>query len=145
MKAPAFAVDDAGDGIECEHLALNGHYVAIILDLMLPRRDGFSMLWRLRNQKNVTPVLILTARGGTESIRLLNPGAEDCLTRPFDLGELRAWIKVPIRRAKGDASSRLNVLDLDMNTVERTIVRSGMQAQPHANGIQDSEISHAQS
>ncbi len=125
-EGAGFAVDHARDGLEGEHLALNDHYDAIILDLMLPRQDGLSMLRHIRARKNMTPVLILTAREGTESIiQLLNAGADDYLTKPFDLGELMARVKVLIRRGKGGASSQLKIFDLEINTVEQTALRSG--------------------
>jgi DNA-binding response OmpR family regulator len=125
-EGAGFAIDHAGDGIEGEHLALNGHYDAIILDLMLPGQDGMSMLRHMRDRKNMTPVLILTAREGTDSIiKLLNAGADDYLTKPFDLGELMARVKVLIRRGKGGGSSQLKLLDLEMNTVEQTVLRNG--------------------
>jgi DNA-binding response OmpR family regulator len=120
-----FAVDYAKDGIEGEQLALNGHYDAIILDLMLPGQDGMSMLRHIRNRKNITPVLILTAQEGKESIiQLLNAGADDYLSKPFDLGELMARVKVLIRRSKGRASSQLILLDLELNTVDQVVLRN---------------------
>jgi two-component system response regulator PhoP len=125
-EGAGFAVDRAQDGIEGEDLALQGHYDAIILDLMLPGQDGMSMLKRIRDRKNMTPVLILTAREGTDSIiKLLNAGADDYLTKPFDLGELMARIKVLIRRGKGGGSSQLKVFDLEINTVEQIASRNG--------------------
>lgn len=125
-EGAGFAVDHAKDGIEGQLLAMNGYYDAIILDLMLPGRDGFSVLRHIRDQKNITPVLILTAREGTDSIiKLLNAGADDYLTKPFDLGELIARIKVLIRRGKGGASPELNIFDLELNTVEQTAHRNG--------------------
>jgi DNA-binding response OmpR family regulator len=125
-EGAGFAVDHAKDGIEGEHLALNDHYDAIILDLMLPGQDGMSMLRHIRNRKNTTPVLILTAREGTDSIiELLNAGADDYLTKPFDLGELMARVKVLIRRSKGGANSKLKIFDLEINTVEQVVHRNG--------------------
>jgi DNA-binding response OmpR family regulator len=125
-EGAGFAVDHAQDGLEGETLALLDHYDVIILDLMLPGQDGLSMLRRIRTRKNTTPVLILTAREGTESIiELLNAGADDYLTKPFDLGELLARIKVLIRRGRGGASAQLKVLDLELNTLEQTVHRDG--------------------
>lgn len=126
LEGAGFAVDHATDGVEGEHLALNDHYDAIILDLMLPGRDGLSLLRHIRDRKNMTPVLVLTAREGTDSIiKLLNAGADDYLTKPFDLGELMARVKVLIRRSKGGASSQLKIFDLEINTVEQLAHRNG--------------------
>lgn len=125
-EGAGFAVDHAKDGIEGEHLALNDHYDAIILDLMLPGQDGMSMLRHIRGRENMTPVLILTAREGKDSIiKLLNAGADDYLTKPFDLGELMARVKVLVRRGKGRASSQLKIFDLEMNTVDQVVLRNG--------------------
>lgn len=125
-EGAGFAVDHAKDGIEGEHLALNDYYDAIVLDLMLPGQDGMSMLRHIRDRRNMTPVLILTAREGTDSIiRLLNAGADDYLTKPFDLGELMARVKVLIRRGKGGGSSKLKIFDLEINTVEQVVLRNG--------------------
>jgi two-component system response regulator PhoP len=125
-EGAGFAVDRAADGNEGELLAMNDHYDAIILDLMLPGQDGFSLLRHIRDHKNLTPVLILTAREGTDFIiRLLNAGADDYLTKPFDLGELMARVKVLIRRGKGGASADLKIFDLEMNTVEQIAYRNG--------------------
>jgi DNA-binding response OmpR family regulator len=85
-----------------EHLALNGHYDAIILEPMLPRQDGFSMLRHLRDRKNMTPVLILTARESTESIiRLLNAGADDYLTKPCCFGRIDGAAQSPDPSSEG--------------------------------------------
>lgn len=124
-EGAGFAVDYATDGNEGEMLAMNGHYDAIVLDLMLPGQGGFSLLRHIRDRRNLTPVLILTAREGTDSIiKLLNAGADDYLTKPFDLGELMARIKVLIRRGKGGASPELKIFDLEMNTVEQLAYRN---------------------
>ncbi len=125
-EGAGFAVDHAEDGIGGEALALLGHYDAIILDLMLPGQDGVTLLKRLRDRQDLTPVLILTAREGKESIiELLNAGADDYLTKPFDLGELMARVKVLIRRSKGGASAHLRIFDLELNTLEQTAYRGG--------------------
>ncbi len=123
---PALLSIMQGMGSKGSYLALNGHYDAIILDLMLPGQSGMSLLRHIRDRKNMTPILILTAREGKESIiELLNAGADDYLTKPFDLGELMARVKVLIRRGKGGGSSLLNIFDLEMNTVEQTVLRNG--------------------
>jgi DNA-binding response OmpR family regulator len=125
-EGPGFAVDCAEDGVTGVSLASNRCYDLIILDLMLPRLDGVSVLKRLRANKDETPVLILTARGEVGStISLLNSGADDYLSKPFDLGELLARAKAIIRRGKGVAHPTLNVGDVVVNTLEQTVRRAG--------------------
>lgn len=123
-----YAVDLAGDGPQGLQLASGNAYDLIILDLMLPGFDGRQLLVQLREAGQQTPVLILTARDDKESlVTLLNSGADDYLTKPFDLGELLARAKVLIRRGKGQPSPLLTVADLQINTVDRT-VRRGARA-----------------
>jgi len=121
---PGFAVDWAEDGVAGDDFARGGTYDLIVLDLMLPRMDGLSLLRRLRARKDATPVLILTAKYGKDSIiQLLNAGADDYLAKPFDLGELLARTKALIRRGKGAAHPTLRALDLEVNTLEQTVRR----------------------
>jgi two-component system response regulator PhoP len=121
-----FAVDCALDGVEGEALAIQGCYDLIILDLMLPLQDGHTTLRRLRAAKNITPVLILTARDTKEStVSLLNAGADDYLNKPFDLGELLARVKALIRRSKGGGDATLRVLDVQLSTLEQSVARAG--------------------
>lgn len=123
---PGFAVDWAEDGQVGDDCACNRCYDLIILDLMLPRLDGLSVLKRLRGRHDVTPVLILTAKDGADSIvQLLNAGADDYLAKPFDLGELIARAKALIRRGKGAAHPTLAVGSLEVNTLEQTVRREG--------------------
>ncbi len=122
-----FAVDCAPDGLAGDDLAGNRCYDLIVLDLMLPKLDGLSLLRRLRARQDPTPVLILTAREGKENIvQLLNAGADDYLAKPFDLGELIARAKALIRRGKGAAHPMLTALDLEVNTLEQLVRRSGV-------------------
>jgi DNA-binding response OmpR family regulator len=124
---PGFAVDWAEDGNAGDDFARTPCYDLIILDLMLPKLDGLSLLKRLRARRDVTPVLILTAKEGAGSIiELLNAGADDYLAKPFDLGELIARAKALIRRGKGAAHPTLNVLGLSVNTLEQTVRRAGV-------------------
>jgi two-component system, OmpR family, response regulator PhoP len=125
-EGPGFAVDCAEDGETGLVLANNRCYDLIILDLMLPRLDGNGVLRSLRAGQDETPVLILTARDEVGStIRLLNAGADDYLSKPFDLGELLARAKALIRRGKGVAHPRLSSGDIVVNTLEQTVYRAG--------------------
>jgi DNA-binding response OmpR family regulator len=124
---PGFAVDHAEDGETALDCARNRCYDLIVLDLNLPKLDGSRVLERLRGQKDKTPVLVVTARAERASIvELLNSGADDYLTKPFDLGELIARAKALIRRASGVAVAAICVGDIEVNTVEQTVVRAGV-------------------
>ncbi|WP_158748664.1 response regulator transcription factor [Acidobacterium sp. S8] len=126
LRETGLAVDYALDGEAGSHLAEQGVYDAIVLDLMLPGKSGQRVLRDLRREKIHTPVLILTAQEGKESIvSLLNAGADDYLSKPFDLGELLARIKALIRRAKGVSNPILMVSDVELNTVQQTVRRRG--------------------
>jgi len=126
-EGPGFAVDCAEDGETGLALAGNRCYDLIILDLMLPKVDGLAVLRGIRTRKDETPVLILTARGETISkINLLNSGADDYLSKPFDLGELLARAKALLRRGKGVAHPTLRVGNLELNTLEQTVLRAGV-------------------
>jgi two-component system response regulator PhoP len=123
---PGFAVDCAEDGLIGLDLAGNQCYDLIVLDLMLPKLDGLALLKKIRSKGDRTSVLILTAKGEANSIvELLNAGADDYLSKPFDLGELIARAKALIRRGKGVADPVLRLADLALNTVEQTVHRSG--------------------
>ena len=126
LRETGLAVDHVADGEAGSHLAEQGMYDAIVLDLMLPRKSGQRVLQDLRRSKLHTPVLILTAQESKESVvNLLNAGADDYLSKPFDLGELLARIKALIRRAKGVSTPVLVVSDLELNTVQQTVRRRG--------------------
>lgn len=123
---PGFAVDCAEDGLTGLYLAGNQCYDLIVLDLMLPKLDGLSLLKKIRSKGDRTAVLILTAKSEPNSIvELLNAGADDYLSKPFDLGELIARTKALIRRGKGVADPTLRLSDLVLNTVEQTVHRAG--------------------
>jgi two-component system response regulator PhoP len=126
LRESGLAVDHAADGEAGSHLAEQGVYDAIVLDLMLPLKSGQKVLHDFRLKKFHTPILILTAQESKESVvTLLNDGADDYLSKPFDLGELLARIKALIRRGKGVSSSVLAVSDLEINTVQQTVRRRG--------------------
>jgi two-component system response regulator PhoP len=125
-EGPGFAVDCAEDGEMGKSLSENSCYDLIILDLMLPKLDGLSVLKDIRRRKEDVPVLILTARSEVDStIKLLNAGADDYLSKPFDLGELLARVKALIRRGKGVTNPTLQIGELVINTLEQTAYRSG--------------------
>ena len=126
LRETGLAVDHAADGEMGSHFAEQDVYDAVILDLMLPRKSGQKVLRDLRQAKHHTPVLILTAQEGKESIvELLNAGADDYLSKPFDLGELLARVKALIRRARGVSTPVLSVSDVELNTIHQTVSRGG--------------------
>jgi len=125
-ESASCAVDVAPDGEEGLFMAESSPYDLLILDLMLPKLSGLDLVRRYRRNGAKTPVLILTARDEKESvINLLNAGADDYLTKPFDLGELLARAKALIRRGKGEHSPVLRIADLELDSVARTVRRGG--------------------
>jgi len=125
-ESAGYAVDVAFDGEDGLYLAQSNPYDLLILDLMLPRVDGLSLLKTLRNGGTEVPVLVLTARDEKESIiALLNAGADDYVAKPFDLGELLARAKALIRRGKGQSAAVLKVGDIEISTADLTVQRKG--------------------
>jgi two-component system response regulator PhoP len=123
-ESAGYAVDIAADGEEGLYLAESSAYDLMVLDLMLPKLDGQSLLAQYRKKGHATPVLVLTARDEKENVvRLLNAGADDYVSKPFDLGEFLARAKALVRRGKGQRSPVLSVADLQLNTIERTVRR----------------------
>ena len=102
MRAAGYATDQAGDGETALGLLRGGGFDLVILDLGLPRLDGLQVLSRLRAAGQLTPVLILTARDGVEDrVKGLDLGADDYLTKPFNLAELEARARALLRRGQG--------------------------------------------
>ncbi len=125
-ESAGYAVDVALDGEEGAFMAESNPYDLVILDLMLPKLDGLSVLQRMRRGGSAVPVLVLTARDEKESIVvLLNAGADDYVAKPFDLGELLARAKALIRRGKGQSTAVLKVGDLEINTADLSVRRKG--------------------
>jgi DNA-binding response OmpR family regulator len=123
-ESAGYAVDIARDGEEGLYLAESSAYDLMVLDLMLPKLDGQSLLRQYRKKGHATPVLVLTARDEKENVvRLLNAGADDYVSKPFDLGEFLARAKALVRRGKGQRSPVISVADLQLNTIERTVRR----------------------
>jgi two-component system response regulator PhoP len=127
-ESAGYAVDIATDGEDGLFMAESNPYDLILLDLMLPGINGLTLLSAVRDAGGSTPVLVVTALDEKESIvALLNAGADDYLTKPFDLGELLARAKALIRRGKGQQSAILSIGDLEVNTVDRTVRRAGCE------------------
>ena len=125
-ESASYAVDVAFDGEDGLYMAQSNPYDLVVLDLMLPKVDGLTLLKRLRADGGETPVLILTARDDKESVvTLLNAGADDYVAKPFDLGELLARAKALIRRGKGQSAAVLKVGDIEINTANLSVRRKG--------------------
>ena len=125
-ESAGYAVDVASDGEEGLFMAESNPYDLVLLDLMLPKLDGLAVLQQLRGARSGVPVLVLTARDEKESIvALLNAGADDYVTKPFDLGELLARAKALVRRGKGQSAPVLQIGDLEISTADLTVRRKG--------------------
>ncbi len=118
-----YDIEQAYDGYEGYSLASEGIFDAIILDIMMPEMDGYEVLSKLREEKNYTPVLMLTAKEGLESkIKGFNYGADDYLNKPFIREELIARVSALIRRNTGEYKEKeLNFLDLKLNLKNRQV------------------------
>lgn len=126
LKQEGYAVDLAFDGEEAIDFADAVEYDVLILDLMLPVRDGMNVLRELRRRGNKTPVLILTARDGLkDKVAGLDAGADDYLTKPFSFEELLARIRALLRRKGLPQSTVLKVGDLEVNPATRSVTRAG--------------------
>ncbi|HZU35750.1 MAG TPA: response regulator transcription factor [Gemmataceae bacterium] len=126
LEEEGFAVDVAYDGEEGEYKARTAEYDVIILDLMLPKQDGLSLLQHWRQDGMKTHVLILTARGSIEDkVRGLDLGADDYLTKPFELEELVARLRALVRRGYQVKNPLLQIFDLEIDTAARTVKRAG--------------------
>jgi DNA-binding response OmpR family regulator len=124
LQAESFAVDVAANGDDALIAAANTPFDVIVLDIMLPGRDGLSVLRQLRERKNTTPVLLLSARGEVnERVDGLNAGADDYLPKPFELAELIARVRALTRRGSEGKSSVLALADLKLDTVTHKALR----------------------
>ncbi len=127
LRQEGYAVDHAADGENGLHLASTEPYDAAIVDIMLPKLDGLTLIERLRGQKIATPVLILSARGSVDDrVRGLQTGGDDYLVKPFAFAELLARLQALIRRANAIAEpTTLTVGDLTLDLVKRKVFRKG--------------------
>jgi two-component system, OmpR family, response regulator len=124
LEARGFVVETAANGDEGYLLATTRPYDVLVLDIMLPGRDGLSILRNLREKKIAVPIILLTARSElNERIEGLNLGADDYLTKPFFIDELIARIHAVTRRVSGAVQSILSVSDLTVNLLTREVRR----------------------
>lgn len=126
LEAAGFVVDAAHHGDEGFTLATTRPYDAVVLDIMLPGKDGLSILRNLRERKMGVPIIVLTARSElNERLEGLNLGADDYLTKPFFIEELIARVHAVARRGSGASQSLLAVEDLAVNLLTREVTRAG--------------------
>lgn len=127
LREEGYAVDEAADGQEGLYKATSWDYDAIVLDLLMPKLTGWQVLESLR-KTHKTPVLILTARDGVnDRVRGLDGGADDYLSKPFHLAELKARLRAIIRRSLGQASSEILIGELTVDTKAKTVRRGETQ------------------
>ncbi|MCI5220603.1 MAG: DNA-binding response regulator [Candidatus Electrothrix sp. LOE2] len=128
LEESSYAVDLCHDGEEGLYMAETFPYDAVLLDVMLPKMDGFTVLENLRKQGVDVPVLMLTARTEVESrVKGLNHGADDYIPKPFDFAELLARLTAVIRRNKGQPASTVEVADLRLDLNAKTASRAGRE------------------
>jgi len=126
LEEEGFAVDVAEDGEEADYKGRTGSYDIIVLDLMLPKKDGLSLLKDWRKAGLNTHVLVLTAKDATEDkISGLDLGADDYLTKPFQLEELMARLRALLRRSHQIKDPMIRVFDLEIDTAARSVKRAG--------------------
>ena len=125
LKAAGYAVDHASDGEDGLRRALTEPYDTAIVDIMLPKLDGLSLIEKMRKEKTRTPVIILSAKGSIDDrVKGLQTGSDDYLTKPFAFSELLARVQALIRRAGGlSEPTRLTVGDLSINLLTREVTR----------------------
>ncbi len=126
LREQGYAVDEAADGTEGQWLAVSGEYDVIILDLMLPEVDGFSILQKVRSESRNTSVLILTARDEVENrVRGLDMGADDYLVKPFAFEELLARVRTLVRRKYDSKCPTIRIADMVIDTTHQSVKRNG--------------------
>lgn len=126
LREEQYSVDLSRDGIDAVYQAQVNSYDVIILDVMLPEKDGFTVCRELRENSVLTPVLMLTAKDTIEdTIMGLSQGADDYLTKPFSFDELLARIRALLRRSQDYKTGVLKVGDLEMDPLRRVVTRDG--------------------
>ncbi len=126
LESEHYAVDVALDGEQGALMATDLDYDVLVLDLNLPKLDGITLLRNLRPCKPQLPILVLTARPRVEDrVQALNCGADDCINKPFSYSELSARVRALMRRGRPSVESVLHVADLELDRVERKVLRNG--------------------
>jgi len=133
LESAGYAVDHVADGADGLHMALANPYDLAIIDLMLPKLDGLTLIEKIRDKKNQMPILILSARRTVDDrVKGLQQGSDDYLTKPFAFSELLARVQALIRRSSGTAEpTSLTIGDLSINLLSREVVRDGRRITLH--------------
>ncbi len=125
LREESYAVDAAFDGDEAEQLIDINDYDLIIMDIMLPKKDGLQVCAGIRQRGNPTPILLLTAKDAYEDrVQGLDSGADDYLVKPFHMGELMARVRALLRRESLAKSTRLQIADLILDTSSHRVTRA---------------------
>ncbi|MFA3800007.1 response regulator transcription factor [Leptotrichia hongkongensis] len=128
LKKNGYSVDSVLDGEEALDYLEYSEYDLVILDIMMPKVDGFEVIKKLRDKRNHTSVLMLTARDSADDkVKGLDLGADDYIVKPFDFNELLARIRAVVRRKYGNSSNKLVIGDLILDTSEKSVTRAGKQ------------------
>ncbi len=126
LRAAGYAVDVVGDGVSADAVISTTDFDLVVLDLSLPEMDGLDVLRAMRARRSNSAVLILTARGAMdERIKGLDLGADDYMTKPFDVAELEARVRVLLRRRAGLHAAEVSFGDVTLDTVSRTVSARG--------------------
>lgn len=126
LREQAYAVDVASDGEEGLYRALNNPYDLVVLDVLLPKKDGYTVLSEIRTAGSHVLVLMLTAKGSVrDRVQGLDAGADDYLTKPFDFDEFLARVRALLRRSSADGPLILRVADLELDPRTRKVTRAG--------------------
>ena len=147
FRAEGFAVDHAENGVDGLHLALTEPYAAAIIDIMLPQKDGLSLIEEMRREKIKFPVIILSARGSVDDrVKGLQIGGDDYLTKPFAFSELLARVQALIRRDKANVkSTRLKVGELEMDLLRHEVYREKQKIELEKSRLADQRASEGTS
>jgi len=128
LREEGYQIDLATDGLEAERYITSGEYAAVILDLILPGKEGLTLLREMRQRGDQTPVMCVTARDALDDrVTGLDLGADDYLVKPFAWDELLARLRALIRRERGHPRAKVTVGDLEIDLVSRSVIRGGKQ------------------
>jgi two-component system copper resistance phosphate regulon response regulator CusR len=124
LNEQSYQVDVANDGLKGQELALINDYDLIVLDILLPKQDGWTTCKNIREEGIKTPILILTSKSETEDkVKGLNIGADDYLAKPFEFTEFLARVRALLRRNSDEKTTHLTMADLTLNLEEHTVMR----------------------
>jgi len=141
LKADGYTVESSGDGMDAQQLAMSQPYDLIILDVMLPSRNGFDVCRHLRKSGVNTPILMLTARSELNNkVQGLKAGADDYLTKPFETPELQARVEALLRRTAGGPRQELRTYDFDGIHVDFTTARVSKNGKETALGERECRL-----